>query len=96
MSPKPNHVHLHGGVVSDHTFGAGFGHLLSCKPVVITGLGHIPHIEAKFQHGIRLEFDRATASEFARALTECVGALPVAVNGADVSGSVCDMGVEDA
>lgn len=76
MSALPNRIHLNAGVTSDHTFGAGFGPLINCHPVNLAGQGHQPHVEARFAFGIRLELDRATACELARALTESVAALP--------------------
>lgn len=72
VNDMPNSIHHSGDV----TFGSRFGGLVNCHPVNLAGQGHTPHIEARFQYGIRLEFDRATASEFARALTESVNALP--------------------
>jgi hypothetical protein len=76
----PNRVHLSAGVADDHTFGAGFGGLINCHPVNLAGQGHQPHVEARFAYGIRLELDRATACELARALTESVAALPFLSN----------------
>jgi hypothetical protein len=87
---RPNHIHLNAGVLSDHTFGAGFGSLINCRSVDL-GAGHFPHIEAKFAFGIRLDLDRATACDLARALTESVAGLPFladAVHDAILDGEV--------
>lgn len=72
INDSPNAVY-HSG---DFTFGSRFGGLVNCHPVNLAGQGHLPHIEARFAFGIRLELDRKTAVELARALTESVAALP--------------------
>lgn len=90
INDMPNAVHASG----DRTFGSRFGSLVNCRPVNIAGIGHVPHVEARFLFGIRLEFDRQTASEFARALTDSVNALPPVVDfaGGDCSGIVAELG----
>jgi hypothetical protein len=91
MTAKPNHVHLNAGVDDDRTFGAGFGPLINCRAVNLAGAGHIAHVEARFQYGLRIELDRATASEFARALTESIAALPIVTDFGSCSGAAADL-----
>lgn len=90
VNDMPNAVHHSGDV----TFGCRFAGLVSCRPVNLAGIGHNPHVEARFLHGLRLELDRQTASEFARALTDSVNALPPVVDfaGGDCSGIVAELG----
>jgi hypothetical protein len=93
VNDMPNCIHASG----DRTFGSRFGSLVSCRPVNLAGIGHHPHIEARFQFGIRLELDQATAAEFARQLAESVKALPVVPNfkGANVSGALAEIEAGD-
>ena len=73
QNDMPNAVHHSGDV----TFGARFAGLVSCRPVNLAGIGHQPHVEARFLHGVRLELDRQTASDLAQALTRSVASLPL-------------------
>jgi hypothetical protein len=90
FNDMPNSVH-HSGDVS---FGSRFGGLVNCRAVNLPGIGHHAHIEARFLYGVKLEFDRATAIEFARALTESVNALPPVVDftGGNCSGITAELG----
>lgn len=69
----PNHLHFASGETS---FGNCFGDLRSVTPIHFAGAGHVPHIEARFLGGLRLDMTPAVFTELLRAGQEALAKLP--------------------
>lgn len=73
----PNHAHLHAGETS---LGFSFGLLRSVTPIHFGGLGHAPHLEARFSGGLRIDLTPEVLVALIRQGTEALALLPFPPN----------------
>ena len=74
MSTKyPNHVKAQRGEI---TQGFDFGPVRSVTPIHFPGFGHKPHVECRFEGGVRLDVTPQDLVVFIRQATEALAKLP--------------------
>ena len=71
---NPNHVKFQRGEV---VTGFDFGDVLSVTPIHYTsGLGHTPHVRARLEGGVRIDWTPQSLVSFIRLATEALAKLP--------------------
>jgi hypothetical protein len=72
--------HLRFGRGATH-FATDFGDLYSITPVSLIGNGHHPHIEVRFQHGLRIDVQPDVLADLYRQIPAALAKLPFAIDG---------------
>ena len=69
----PNHVKLQRGEI---VTGFAFGPVRSVQPIHFPGFGHKPHVECRFEGGVRVDLTPQDLVALIRQATEALAKLP--------------------
>ena len=86
----PNHIKLQLGEVVN---GFPFGEVRSVTPIHFAGTGHKPHLEARFDGGVRIDLTPEAVVAFIQHAQRALAKLPGGF--ADCSGALANTGGDD-